>query len=107
MITKLSGDDLTSAVVALVNNYNPHRVGYTELSSSLREFLLPLTHEGLKDSHIKTLLELAEDHREMDDEAHSHWAAMEGKTGSYQRHAGKALQKVRVAAMAICEGGTP
>ena len=107
MTAHLDGDSLTKAVVHLVNNYSPHRVGYTELSSSLREFLLPLTHEGLKDSHIKTLLELAEDHREMDDEAASPFAAMEGKTGSYRRHSAKALQKVRVAAMAICEGGTP
>lgn len=107
MIAKLSGDELCAATLHLVNNVSPHAYGYEATVAIVTGLITPLTHEGLKREHVKTLVELAEDWREMDDEAHSHWAAMEGKTGSYQRHAGKALQKVRVAAFAICEGGKP
>lgn len=107
MITKLSGDELTAATLHLINNVSPHTYGYEATVAIVAELITPLTHEGVRREHVKTLLELCEDWREMDDEAHSHWAIAEGKTGSYQRHAARALQKVRVAAMAICEGGTP
>lgn len=107
MITKLSGDELTAAITHLVNNYNPHRVGYQELASALSELLTPLTHEGLKVDHLKTILELAEDWRDCDQEANTPFAAMEENAGAYRRHTAKAYQRLRVACMAVCEGGTP
>lgn len=107
MITRLDGDQLTAAVLSFTNNLSPHAHGIDATAATLAAFLMPLTHEGLRNEHVKTLLELAETWLECDEESRSAFAAMEENTGAYQRHAAKALQKLRVAAMAICEGGTP
>ncbi len=107
MITKLSGDELASGIQGLVNNLSPHAHGIDATAATLAAFLIPLTHEGLRNEHVKTLLELAETWLECDEESRSAFAAMEENTGAYQRHAARAHQKLRVACMAVCDGGTP